>query len=144
MHFRFLLKSEIDGFRYTPMAVDCIFAGILIYQLTMAGVFGLFKIAAGSIIGIILAVLTVVFRFYLFQRYWIPGKYLPLENCPKSYGKSKSHITEEVDAFEYVHPALRPLDPLPNLEGLLDIDEEKREEDLEVGKKPESSINIKK
>jgi len=120
-NFVYVLRGKVEGLRMTTIVIDQIFSGILIYQVTMAGVFGAYLFTPGVPITLVLAILTIAFRIYLHFRFWQPSKYLPLEHCPIPYGSRKSTLTEEQDLSEYVHPALLPLLSLDQVEPVVEF-----------------------
>jgi len=108
-NFLYVYSPPYDGVRMSHTVVDSIFGALIIFHLTMIGLFSANNFAAGVIAMILLIVLSIGFRVYLGQRFYAPSKYLPLERCPKPYGKEKSRLTEPLRIFDYVHPALHPL-----------------------------------
>jgi len=104
----YVIDAPYEGVRMTRLAIDRIFAAIILYQLTTMGVLGLglFPFAPGILIA---TVGVVVFRFYLNGRYRPPSRYLALENCP-----DQPEITSK-EAYErrytlFKHPILRDMD----------------------------------
>jgi len=83
----------------------------LLYHLTMIGVFALGYFPPGGSI-VLLILMTVAFKLFLDHRFYIPSKFLALENCPSGPKENDISLFSLQNNYIYKHPALRPLHPL--------------------------------
>jgi len=90
-------KYEGNG-HFWPTIANQLFSGIIIYQLTMIGQFGIKKFAAGAIL-IILLLLTIYFWYHINRRFKRPASFVSLDDLTKTPlladergGSSNSHF----------------------------------------------------
>jgi hypothetical protein len=58
---------------------------------------------------VIAAVATVTFRWWLGRRFWLPSKFLAMEDCIKD---KEEFMQINFDPLVYLDPALNPLPPI--------------------------------
>lgn len=66
-----------EGQNTSHIVMNCVTAGILIFQLATAGVFGLKLFPLGSV-ALAMAIATPIYRIYLIKRFSKPLKYIPI------------------------------------------------------------------
>eukprot|EP01117_Protostelium_nocturnum_P016394 TRINITY_DN6490_c0_g1_i1.p1 TRINITY_DN6490_c0_g1~~TRINITY_DN6490_c0_g1_i1.p1 ORF type:complete len:787 (-),score=254.11 TRINITY_DN6490_c0_g1_i1:26-2386(-) len=106
-NFIFVLNPPYKGRRLTQMVLDRILFSIFLYQITMAGMFGIKQFAPG-VVSLFLAIYTVVFRWRLKKQYYRSSHYLALLECPKDQVVPLEEELEETTQL-YLHPALQKL-----------------------------------
>jgi hypothetical protein len=119
-NFVYVTVPPYKGRRVTQLVVDRIVIALLIYQLTMLGIFSLKLFPYGlSIVGLLL--FTIYFQYFMKKTYERSSKFLPLRDCPP---QNQTQITREEVLSTYLHPALKPTHETSFRPALVPLDHE--------------------
>eukprot|EP01116_Phalansterium_solitarium_P018294 TRINITY_DN4803_c0_g1_i3.p1 TRINITY_DN4803_c0_g1~~TRINITY_DN4803_c0_g1_i3.p1 ORF type:complete len:396 (-),score=170.87 TRINITY_DN4803_c0_g1_i3:263-1450(-) len=105
-NFIYVHTPFYEGLRITPSIVTKLTVGLIIFQLTTAGLLGLKQFYISSVI-FVLPVITLVFRFWFLEGRFAKGMaYIAMESCPKKTHTDLERHGNVADA--YLDPAMRP------------------------------------
>jgi len=107
-HFLFQHKPDFDGSHFMNPVLAFICTALFIFQLTMFGLFGLFRFPVGSGVTLAVFIMTIIFTYLMWKRFHRPTVVPPLLDMQG--GRPLPYVRNI-----YYPPAL--LEPLPLYDG---------------------------